>query len=128
MKWTKQRTRVGAEGDFPGQPGPGRPPGDQYHGQSLRPRFVQIQHRRYGCAEPTPLRRGGVLLGVPAVLNRGNPVVFPERRQISASKRRTVVVHHWVLPRPQQRLNNRERYFSAEKFPPGSRTVVGGGF
>ena len=100
MKRPERRTRVGAEGGVPSQPGPGRPPGYQDHRRSLHPWVGRIYIHIYGHANKTLQLSGGVLPGVSAVCDRGNPAVRPERRQLSAGDGSVAVVSHQILSHP----------------------------
>ena len=109
-------------------PGPGRIPRNQHHGRSLHPRVGRIQRHCYGRPNPTPRQSGVVVPSVTAVWSGGHPEVWTQIRQLSAGYRVATVVHHWMLPRPWRRLEDRGRRRSVQRAPPGIETSGDGIF
>ena len=80
------------------------------------------------CSEPTPRRSGSVLPAVTTFFGGGRALVWSQRRWLPDVDGSVVVVHHWMLPRLQRHLDDRECCRRAQGAAPGRRTAGGGGF
>ena len=125
---TEWRTRVGATENVSVQPGPGRSIGYKNNRQSLHPWIVQLQRRRYRCADPTLRQSDSVLLRTAAVLIQGTTSVWSQRRQVPAGIRGAAMVYQWMLPCHGRCFDHQACCCGCWKAPCGSKLLVAGNF
>ena len=99
--------------------GPGHISRDQADG------WRRVQCRHYRCADPTLQRSRSVLPAVTAICGGYHPTVWAKRRWLPAGDRVAEMVHHQMLPRPLQHLNDRDFHHSAQEAPPGIGSSAG---
>ena len=95
--------------------------------RNLHPRVGWVQCRRYRCADPTPRRSGRILPAIITFCGVIRTPVWSKRRQFPVGDGSVAVVHHWMLPRPQRHLDNRECRCRAKGAAPGNCTDSGEG-
>ena len=112
-------TGVGLAGDITGQYGSGYPPRDQYNGRNIHPRVSRIQRCLYGLTETTPRRSFSVHTDVTAICGGYHPEFWDQCCWISADDGGSAMVHHQMLLRSRQHLDDRECHCSAQRDPLG---------
>ena len=93
--------------------------------QNLHPRVGWVQRRFYRLANPTPRRIGCVLPAVTTFCGGGCLPVYPQRCWLPAGEGSASVVYHWMLPLPQQHLDDRECHHCNQGAALGRRTAGG---